>query len=74
MVARKRRVALEDGWDFPVALREFDPARSGTPRKWLAARRALIPRVGSPEITTRRWLAVIQEHYALKREIHAHER
>ncbi len=73
MVARKRRVALEDGWDYPAGLRVFDKATHKSMRKWLAARRAVIPRVSSPEITTRRWLAVIQAHYALEREIRARE-
>ena len=74
MVARKRRVSVEDGWDFPVSLLEFDQGTHKSPRKWLAARRAVIPRVSSPEITARRWLDVVREHYALEREIRAHER
>jgi hypothetical protein len=69
MVVRKRRVTVEDGWDFPADLREFDPDRHESALVWLAARRAVIPRPLTGEISARRWLEVIQEHYRFDREI-----
>jgi len=69
MVARRRRFTAGDSWDYPAELQEFDGERYESGRDWLAARRACIPKPSSGAISAARWLLVLQEHYAIGREM-----
>jgi hypothetical protein len=71
MVARRVRFTPGDSWEFPPELLEFDGGRFASGRDWLAARRDVMPSPSSGAISGGRWLILLQEHYAIMRELRA---